>query len=80
MKAHEIGLTNKRAFVEIRDQQIVVDVNGEELHWYELADLVTHKQILRVVYQLLEKPWVEKQVVMDFIKLVADYNGITYRS
>ncbi|QCZ92183.1 hypothetical protein [Salinimonas iocasae] len=80
MNTEEIGIIATVPYVEILDGEIAVHAFNRKLNYYQLENLTEHKQILRVVYQLLEKEWIDKKLVMEFIKLTAEYHGITYRN
>ena len=80
MKLNDLKKQPSDAVLKSNDNVIFIERNGVEYESYSNADIQTHKQILRYAYLLLEKTWVTKQLVRDFIKLAAERSGITHRN
>lgn len=80
MKLNDLQKQPSDAVLKSDDNGIFIEKNGVELESYGISDIETHQHILRYAYLLLEKTWVTKKLVRDFIKLAAERSGITYRN
>lgn len=63
--------------VQVVDDYIVVSVNYE--YNIPLSECDTHEEIIKWAWQLSEKKWASKEVVMMFIRVACTHHHLEYR-
>lgn len=63
--------------IKIEDDYIVVSVSYE--YNIPLSECDTHERIIKWAWQLSEKNWASKEIVMTFIRVACTHHNLEYR-